>query len=228
MQNIDAIIEALIFASEAPLASKKIHEILEEISEKEIRECISRIGDKYRETASPLEIIEVAGGYQIVTRSEFAGWLNKLFRSRTAGRLTAKGLETLSIIAYRQPITKQEIENIRGVNVDGVVRTLIERDLITVTGRHKAPGNPLLYGTTPYFLEYFGLKSIADLPKLKEIDELIKGDEKFLESLDQVTLEQMLPERLGFTNSATASEEIQKSPEAPAAAQDSLTDSPQA
>jgi len=206
MQNIDAIVEALIFASETPLASKKIKEILEEVSEKEIRESIERISGKYSEIQSPLEIVEVAGGYQIVTRPDFSFWLSRLYRSRNSGRLTSKALETLSIIAYRQPITKQEIEGIRGVNVDGVIKTLIERDLITVTGRQKAPGNPLLYGTSPYFLEYFGLKDISDLPKLKEIDELLKSDEKFLESLDQITLQQMLPEQLGISNPVTQTE----------------------
>jgi segregation and condensation protein B len=129
-------------------------------------------------------------------------------------------LETLAIIAYKQPITKNEIENIRGVNVDGVIKTLLERNLISIEGREKAPGNPLLYGTTKYFLEYFGLKSIEDLPKLKEIDELLKDDTKFLESLDQVALRQLEPEVLGLKN-------VETSADGNVPAEQTLTDSPQ-
>jgi segregation and condensation protein B len=192
------IIEALIFANDSPLPAKKIKDILQEGTEKEIKELIAQINKKYEDINSPLQIIEVAGGYQIVTRSNYAPWITKLYASRSAHRLTQKALETLAIISYKQEITKQEIESIRGVNADSVIRTLIERDLITVTGRQKAPGSPLLYGTTKYFLEYFGLKDLSNLPKLKEIDELLKSDEKFLESLDQVSLYQMTPEELGI------------------------------
>jgi segregation and condensation protein B len=192
------IIEALIFANDSPLPARKIKDILQEGTEKEIKELIAQINKKYEDINSPLQVIEVAGGYQIVTRSSYASWITKLYASRSAHRLTQQALETLAIIAYKQEITKQEIESIRGVNVDSVIRTLIERDLITVTGRQKAPGSPLLYSTTKYFLEYFGLKDLSNLPKLKEIDELLKSDEKFLESLDQVSLHQMTPEELGI------------------------------
>lgn len=201
------IIEALLFASDSPVPGKKLREIVPEIgNEKKIKKIISEIDEKYQKQNSPLKVIELAGGYQIVTREEFATWISKLFRARAKAKLTRKGLETLSIIAYKQPITKVEVEKIRGVNSDGVVRTLIERNLITIRGREKAPGNPLLYGTTNKFLEYFGLNSIVDMPKLKEVDELLKGDSKFLESLDQVALDQMLPESLGMTSMESAVE----------------------
>ena len=200
MKNQDQIIEALIFASDVPLPSKKIKDIISEIGEREIKKSIARINERYQETNSAFEIVEVAGGYQIVTRPDFADWIRKLYISRTKNRLTQRALETLAIIAYKQPITKTEVESIRGVSADTVIRTLIERKLITVTGREKAPGNPLLYGTTRYFLEYFGLKDISDLPKLREIDELLKSDEKFLESLDQVSLQELIPEELGITS----------------------------
>lgn len=199
MSELEKIIEALIFASDTPLPVRKIKEILEKDSEKEVKRVISSLQEKYLKNNSPLEIVEVAGGYQIVTRAEYASWIKKLYRSRAAGHLTQRALETMAIIAYKQPITRQEVEGIRGVNSDGVIKTLMERNLITVSGRVKAPGNPLLYSTTKTFLEYFGLKSIKDLPKLKEIDELLKSDEQFLESLDQVSLEQLKPEQLGLT-----------------------------
>ncbi|RMH65467.1 MAG: SMC-Scp complex subunit ScpB [Calditrichaeota bacterium] len=197
----EQIIEALIFAHDGPLSAKKIKEILPELeSEKNIKKIIRAIDDRYEKNNSPIKIIELAGGFQMVTREPFASWISQLYKSRSRSRLTRKGLETLAIIAYRQPITKVEVEEIRGVSADGVIRTLIERNLITVKGRRKAPGNPLEYGTTTYFLEYFGLKSLKDLPSLKEIDELLKSDSHFLESLDQVALEKILPEKLGLSS----------------------------
>jgi len=207
MEDIQKIVEALLFASDTPLSVKKIKSVVAEAEEKEIRQALKAIEKRYRETDAPLQIIQVAGGYQIVTRKEFEPWVKQLFRTRSASRLTQKALETLAIIAYKQPITKQEVEAIRGVNVDGVMRTLIERNLITVKGRKKAPGNPLLYGTTSFFLNFFGLRSLKDLPKLKEIDELLKGDDKFLESLDQVALQQLMPEKLGLTSMLETSED---------------------
>ncbi len=197
----EQIIESLIFAYDGPLSAKKIKEILPELeSEKKIKKIIRDIDERYEKNNSPIKIIELAGGFQMVTREPFASWISQLYKSRSKSRLTRKGLETLAIIAYKQPITKVEVEQIRGVNTDGVIRTLIERNLITVKGRKKAPGNPLEYGTTNYFLEYFGLKSLRDLPSLKEIDELIKNDSHFLESLDQVALEKILPEKLGMSS----------------------------
>ena len=198
--NIIATIEALIFASDLPLTIQKIKDILDGIGAREIRKAVETLNKRYAEQQSALQIIEVAGGFQMVTRPQFADFIAKLYKARQGQRLTQKALETLAIVAYKQPITKQEIEHIRGVNVDAVMRTLIERNLVTVVGREKAPGNPLLYGTTREFLEYFGLKSLDDLPKLKEIDEILKSDDKFLESLDQVALEQLAPEELGIAS----------------------------
>ncbi len=199
-EKIVATIEALVFASDLPLTIQKIKEIIEGLGAREIRKAIEQLNERYTRQGSALQIVEVAGGFQMVTRPQFAEFVSRLYKTRQGQRLTQKALETLAIVAYKQPITKQEIEHIRGVNVDGVMRTLIERNLVTVVGREKAPGNPLLYGTTREFLEYFGLKSLDDLPKLKEIDEILKSDEKFLESLDQVALEQLAPEELGIAN----------------------------
>jgi segregation and condensation protein B len=206
-KNIKNTIEALLFASDIPLTAEKLKEILEVDSVKDIRNGIKTLNQFYIEAGSAITIIEVAGGYQIVSREEYAESVQKLYKGRQASRLTQRGLETLAIIAYKQPITKHEIEDIRGVNVDGVVKTLLERNLITIEGRQKSPGNPLLYGTTKYFLEYFGINNLDALPKLKEIDELLKEDEKFLESLDQVALRKLEPEALGITNIEEAAPE---------------------
>jgi segregation and condensation protein B len=205
--EVKQIIEALLFASDNPLTLQKLKEIMELETVTVVRNAIEELNQLYENSGSALTIVEVAGGYQIISRKEYAGYIQKLFRGRQASRLTQRGLETLAIIAYKQPITKNEIENIRGVNVDGVIKTLLERNLVTIEGREKAPGNPLLYGTTKYFLEYFGLKSLDDLPKLKEIDELLKDDTKFLESLDQVALRQLEPEALGLSNPESSEEE---------------------
>jgi segregation and condensation protein B len=199
-ENIKNIIESLLFASDTPLTLQKLKELLELDSVTPVQEGIRLLQEHYDKTKSAMTVIEVAGGFQIVSREEFATHVQKLFKGRQASRLTQRALETLAIIAYKQPITKNEMEKIRGVNVDGVVKTLLERNLITIEGREKAPGNPLLYGTTKYFLEYFGIRSLESLPKLKEIDELLKDDEKFLESLDQVALKQLDPEVLGLKN----------------------------
>ncbi len=207
MDNLDQIVEALIFASDTPLPAKKIKELLDLDSVTTVKNAITKINKRYEKSDSALQIIEVADGFQVVTREAYAGWITKLYSSRSSQRLTHRALETLAIIAYKQPITKQEIESIRGVSADHVIRTLIERNLITVSGRQKAPGNPLLYGTTKFFLEIFGIKNLDDLPKLKEIDELLKSDEQFLENLDQVSLQQLFPEELGLTSMIKVNED---------------------
>jgi len=198
--NLHRILEAMLFASDAPLTQQKCKELISGTGIKEIREAINYLNQQYESGGSALKIIEIAGGYLMVTREEYAPFLQKLYKGRSSARLTQRALETLSIVAYKQPITKQEIESIRGVNVDAVMKTLLERNLITIEGRQKAPGSPLLYGTTKYFLEYFALNSLEALPKLKEIDELLKADDKFLESLDQVAVHQLAPESLGLKN----------------------------
>lgn len=212
LDNIQ-IIEALLFASDSPVAATKLKDIIGDMTVPQIKKLITEINDRYENNNSPLQIIEIAEGYQIVTRKEYANWIAKLIRSRNVQRLTKKALETLAIVAYKQPITKIEIENIRGVGSDAVIRTLIERNLITVVGREKAPGNPLLYGTTRFFMEYFGLKDLNHLPQLKEIDELLKGDEQFLESIDQVALEQLHPEALGIASGESDPDNGNKPPD---------------
>ena len=196
--NLHRIIESLLFASDVLLTLDKLKEVLDGPGKKEIRNAITDLRNFYNQTGSAIDVAELAGGFQLVSREEYAIYLKKLYKGRSASRLTHRALETLAIIAYKQPITKQEMESIRGVNVDGVVKTLLERNLIKIEGRQKAPGNPLLYGTSKFFLQYFGLNSLGDLPKLKEIDELLKDDDKFLESLDQVSVLQLAPEALGL------------------------------
>jgi len=196
--NLHRMVEALLFASDVPLTLDRLKDILDGTGKLEIRKAITQLTNLYDESGSSIKIIEIAGSYQLVSREEYATHIHKLFKGKTTPRLTQRALETLAIVSYKQPITKHEIESIRGVNVDGVMKTLLERNLVKIEGRQKAPGSPLLYGTSKFFLQYFGLNSLADLPKLKEIDELLKDDDKFLESLDQVSLQKLAPEALGI------------------------------
>jgi segregation and condensation protein B len=213
--NLHRIIEAILFASDAPLSAQKLKELISGAGIKDIRDAIEYLNRQYEAGGNALKIIGIAGGYLTVTREEYASYLQKLYKGRTSSRLTQRALETLSIVAYKQPITKQEIEAIRGVNVDAVMKTLLERNLISIEGRQKAPGSPLLYGTTKYFLEYFALNSLEALPKLKEIDELLRADDKFLESLDQVALHKLAPESLGLKNPEELSGESEYPDEQP-------------
>ena len=172
------IIEALVFSSESPLPLTKILEIIPGLAPKQINSIIEYLNEQYRQGGRSYEIREIAGGYQMFTMPEFAAFVDKLFQEKQQSRLTQKALETLAIVAYKQPVTRHEIEEIRGVNVDGVMKTLMSRSLVTISGRAQAPGSPFLYKTTRKFLDYFGLKSLDDLPKLKEIDELIDVDDE--------------------------------------------------
>jgi segregation and condensation protein B len=171
MDNIYAkmVIECLIFVSDIPISTAKIKEILEEIDEKTIRSIINELQLDYETQGRPLCIVEVAKGFRIETRPEYAAWIKKLFKSKMTHRLSKPALETLAIVSYRQPITKLEIESIRGVNVDGVLETLMERKLLKILGRKECIGRPLLYGTTREYLEYFGLKDLTELPKVEEL-----------------------------------------------------------
>jgi len=173
------VIEGLIFASETPLPLQKIHEILapEELDKSAIRKAVADLAKFLEESGSALQVVELAGGYRLVTRKEIGDWIKKLNRPRKV-RLSGAALEVLATIAYKQPVTTPEIEAIRGVNSSGVIKTLLERNLIKVAGRMEAVGNPIMYATTREFLEYFGLRSLKDLPTLKEFQEIMEEVEE--------------------------------------------------
>jgi segregation and condensation protein B len=170
-QNFPAVLEALLFAAPEPLSLEQLQEVLEGLTTEDIRNYLNIINATYEKNRSGLIIIQVAGGYRMTTRPEFYPWLVRLARIRPT-RLSRPALETLAIVAYRQPITKAEIETIRGVAVDGVIKTLAERGLIRILGRKREAGRPILYGTSRAFLEYFGFKDLSELPSLQEIEVL--------------------------------------------------------
>ena len=164
------IVEALIFVGEKPVSIDTLKDIVGEIEPAVVRALIEELNAEYASSARSFQIKEIAGGFQMMTDPVYSKWIASLYK-RPPDKLTGPSLETLAIIAYRQPLTRSEIEAIRGVNVDGVLHTLEERGLIRTRGRLEAAGRPILYGTTTEFLQHFGLKSLEELPKLKEFQE---------------------------------------------------------
>jgi segregation and condensation protein B len=166
LEPID-VVEALLFASEAPVEAERIQEVLELPSAGEARELVRVLGERLDGQGRALQIIEVGGGFRLVTRPEVAPWLVKLARSRTRSRLSRSSLETLAIIAYRQPASRPDIDAVRGVNSEAVLDNLLDRRMIRIAGRKDSPGRPFLYETTRDFLVAFGLRDLADLPKVE-------------------------------------------------------------
>jgi len=173
--ELKAIIEALIFASPEPITTKTLVRLLEPETPDAIAEAIEALRADY-ERPGGLQLVEVAGGYQIVTRPELHEWVRRLFHEQTTKKLSVSALETLAVIAYKQPITAPEIAEIRGVNAAGVIGTLMERKLVKIVGRKQVVGRPFLYGTTREFLERFGLNDLSDLPKVEDMSELLGFD----------------------------------------------------
>ncbi|MCK5427048.1 MAG: SMC-Scp complex subunit ScpB [Thermodesulfovibrionia bacterium] len=174
-----SVIEALLFISADPLTSDTLTKILE-LDKKEIERLMGELINEYQLKNAGIFIAEIAGGVQMVTNPVCAPWIKKLLTADISTRITQQSLETLAIISYKQPITKAEIEAIRGVNSDGVVKTLLERRLVKILGRKEAPGRPLMYGTTKEFLQQFGLRDLSELPTLKEFREVVDAAEPLL------------------------------------------------
>jgi segregation and condensation protein B len=171
MENIKSILESLLFISDEPLTIDRLKNILAPVTAAEIRSVLNNLIREYEERRGGFLLKEVAGGYQFRTRSEHSEWITKLIQPRPP-RLSKAALETLAIIAYKQPLIRSDIEHIRGVDCGGVIRVLLERNLVRVLGRKEIPGRPLIYATTKRFLEVFDLKDLKDLPTPKEIDEM--------------------------------------------------------
>jgi len=170
--NLKSVLEALLFAIDKPLTIEQARKVLDNLEATEIRKILEELKNEYEQSNRGMRIAEVAGGFQMITASSFATFLKKLFKERHVERLSKPALETLSIIAYKQPVTKLEIESLRNVNVDGVMNSLLDKNLVRISGRKKAPGRPYVFGTTRQFLEYFGLRTLEELPKMKEFSNL--------------------------------------------------------
>jgi len=179
-KEINKIVEALLFASPEPLTQAQLNSIIEpELVDPKLTQLDNIIEDlqnKYLENDNAFTIVQVASGYQIVSRSEYEIFIRRLLKKSGRLALTNASLETLAIVAYRQPVNRFEIESIRGVDSSGVLKTLLSKNLIKIKGRDSGPGRPLLYNTTEKYLEYFGLSNLSEMPKLSELTELEKTE----------------------------------------------------
>ena len=175
-EKLQPILEALVFAADHPLSPREIADWLPDYSAREIQDALSDLEMEYRSMGRSFFLKEVASGYQFRTKKEFAPHILKMYKT-SPSRLSRAALETLAIIAYKQPILRQEIEKLRGVDVGGIVRTLLEKGLVRIVGRKNLPGRPFIYGTTKKFLEVFDLTDLTSLPKIKEIKALFSNGE---------------------------------------------------
>ena len=172
-----AAVESLVLAAPEPLAARKIADVIEDATPSTVAAAIAQLNNRYTEARTSFRIREIAGGFQFHIIPEYTGYVEDLFARQRKLRLTRASLETLAIVAYRQPVTKTDIEHIRGVASDGVLHNLLEKKLVTISGRSESVGRPLQYGTTDEFLKFFGLNSLGDLPQMREIEELLKAEE---------------------------------------------------
>jgi segregation and condensation protein B len=164
-----AIIESLVFASPEPLTMKQLFKLLDTDPREDVEAAIAELKGRYEHRGGGLQLVEVAGGLQIVTRPELHEWVRRMFHERTTQKLSVQALETLAVIAYKQPVTAAEVAEIRGVNTSGVLGTLLERGLAKISGRKQVVGRPFLYSTTREFLDRFGLRDLNELPKVEEM-----------------------------------------------------------
>ena len=164
-----SVIESILFASDEPLTPNRIVKILEAGSVKQVRQCIKQLNEKYEQDASAFRIERIAGGYQMMTLNAYNFWLKKLVKVRTDNKLSQAAMETLAIIAYKQPVIRADVEAIRGVSSGEMIRSIMYKGMVKITGRAEILGRPMLYGTTKKFLDAFGLNSLKDLPKIEEL-----------------------------------------------------------
>ncbi len=196
-QIYKSIIESLIFASDEPIGATEIVKAIKEIdgediavSTKDVEETVDYLNQCYKDNDRAFRIIRIANGFTFATKPEYAKYIGYLSSEKSRRRLSQAALETLAIIAYKQPITKPEIETIRGVNSDYIINSLLEKNLITIKGRAETIGRPLLYATTDEFLMYFGLNKITDLPKPREVEEIMK-DSEFIEQKRKIMMNEI-------------------------------------
>ena len=172
-ENVKSILEAILFASSEPITIKQFQHALPGLNARVIRRSLSELSDAYRETGRSFGLVEIANGYQISTRPEYSEWIRKFYIQQVRVTLSPSALETLAIIAYKQPVTRADVASIRGVNSDSVINALVEKDLVRVSGRKEGSGRSLLFSTTARFLQQFGLKDSSELPSLDEIEQFL-------------------------------------------------------
>ncbi len=175
-----AILESMLFVSSEPLSMTRLAAVLGDFTKAEIEQALRTLRNDLDQERRGIRLALVAGGYRLVTKQEYAPWIKRLDKAKSAAKLTRSALESLAIIAYKQPLVRSEIEELRGVETSGVLRTLLERKLVRIVGRKEVPGRPIMYGTTKYFLEQFGLSDLSQLPPLREFRELGEAEQSML------------------------------------------------
>ena len=207
--ELKSIIESLIFASPDPVSLKVIVKTIDSEPPEHVEEALASVCQEWKERSGGLQLVEVAGGYQIVTKSELHEWVRRLFHEHSKKRISIPALETLAVVAYRQPVTGAEIAEIRGVNTSGVLGTLVERHLVKVVGRRAVIGRPFLYATTREFLDRFGLKDLEDLPKVEDMAEAL-GMEVPTMLTEAYPTEEILPFETESAPAASEPDEAEK------------------
>jgi len=177
VRELKAILEAVLFVSHESVPVARLVSILGTVSKAEVVQALGILTHDLDQDGRGIQLVQVAGGYRLVTKQEYGPWLKRMDKPKAAQKLSRSALESLAIIAYRQPIVRSEIEEIRGVETSGVLRTLCERKLVRIVGRKDVPGRPIMYGTTKFFLEHFGLQDLSQLPPLREFKELGESEQ---------------------------------------------------
>lgn len=203
--ELTAILEALLFVSSEPLPVARLSTVIGNVSRAEVQQALGNLQAHLDHEGRGIQLVQVAGGYRLVTKADYAPWLKRLDKAKAAQRLSRSALESLAIIAYKQPLVRAEIEEIRGVETSGVIRTLLERKLVRIVGRKEVPGRPIMYGTTKFFLEHFGLQDLSQLPPLREFKELGEAEQALLPIEESTIVGDLTPEGIdpqGTTDSS--------------------------
>ena len=179
-RELKAILEAVLFVSPEPVPVARLMSIVGTVSKSEVVQALGILTHDLDQDGRGIQLVQVAGGYRLVTKQEYGPWLKRMDKAKAAQKLSRSALESLAIIAYKQPLVRSEIEEIRGVETSGVLRTLCERKLVRIVGRKDVPGRPIMYGTTKFFLEHFGLQDLSQLPPLREFKELGDSEQALL------------------------------------------------
>lgn len=179
-RELPAVVEALLFVSGEPVSVARLASVIGTVSKAEVEVALKALQEQLAHDSRGIQLVKVAGGYRLVTKPDYAPWMKRLDKAKTAQKLSRSALESLAIIAYKQPLVRAEIEEIRGVETSGVLRTLLERKLVRIVGRKEVPGRPIMYGTTKFFLEHFGLQDLGQLPPLREFKELGEAEQALL------------------------------------------------
>jgi segregation and condensation protein B len=185
-RELKAMLEAILFVSADPIPAARLVTVLGNVTKGEVQQALDLLAHDMEQDGRGIQLAHIAGGYRLVTKQEYAPWIKRLDKAKSAQKLSRSALESLAIIAYKQPLVRAEIEEIRGVETSGVIRTLLERKLVRIVGRKEVPGRPIMYGTTKFFLEHFGLQDLTQLPPLREFKELGEAEQALLPIEDTV------------------------------------------